>query len=169
MLEETEQSIAAGNLLKQYRLRAGFTQNRLAEHLAVDPTTISRWEQGTRRPGIGLMNLLVEGLMLSDIERNQLLEHLGYGPPLRNNKESPQTDEPGLSNADSSDKERELQRLEELVGALWDRIRAQEEEIAAKNKQIEQLHVLLQQAQTALPAPKDSRPWWQKLWHRDGR
>jgi transcriptional regulator with XRE-family HTH domain len=167
MLEETEQSIAPGNLLKQFRLRAGFTQNRLAKHLSVDPTTISRWEQGTRRPGIGLMNLLVEGLMLSDIERNQLLEHLGYVPLLKNDRESPQTDEPGLSNADSNDKGRELQRLEELVGALWDRIRAQDEEIAAKNKQIEQLHVLLQQGQAALPEPRGRYPWWQRWWRRD--
>jgi transcriptional regulator with XRE-family HTH domain len=165
MIEETEQSIAAGNLLKQFRLRVGLTQNRLAEHLSVDPTTISRWEQGTRRPGIGVINLLVEGLMLSDIERNQLLEHLGYVPLLENDKESPQTDEPGLFNADSNDKGRELRRLEELVGALWDRIRAQEEEIAAKNKQIEQLHILLQQGQSALSAPREGRAWW-RFWER---
>jgi hypothetical protein len=31
-------------------------------------------------------------------------------------------------------------------------------ELEAKNKQIEQLHVLLQQAQAALPTPR--RPWW---------
>jgi hypothetical protein len=103
--------------------------------------------------------------MLSDIERNQLLEHLGYVSLLRNDRESPQTDEPGLSNADSNDNGRELQRLEELVGALWDRIRAQEEEIAAKNKQIEQLHILLQQGQSALSAPREGRAWW-RFWER---
>jgi transcriptional regulator with XRE-family HTH domain len=162
MLEETEQAIAAGNLLRKYRFRAGFTQNRLAEHLKVDPTTISRWEQGTRRPGIGLMNVLAEELMLSDTERDQLLEWLGYVPLRRNGEESsPQKDEPGPSYAGFNDKG------EELLSALWDRIRAQEEEIAAKNKQIEQLHVLLQQAQAALPAPKDNRPWWQRLWRRN--
>jgi hypothetical protein len=32
------------------------------------------------------------------------------------------------------------------------------------------LHVLLQQAQAALPAPKEDHPsWWQRLWHRNGR
>ncbi len=39
-------------------------------------------------------------------------------------------------------------------------------ELDAKNQQIEQLHVLLQQAQQlALPAPKDSRSWW-RFWRR---
>lgn len=37
-------------------------------------------------------------------------------------------------------------------------------ELEAKNKQIEQLHVLLQQAQAALPAPRESRPWWRWRW-----
>jgi predicted ArsR family transcriptional regulator len=43
------------------------------------------------------------------------------------------------------------------------------EELEAKNKQIEQLHVLLQQAQAALPAPRENRAWWHRLWHRNGR
>jgi hypothetical protein len=41
-------------------------------------------------------------------------------------------------------------------------------ELEAKNKQIAELHVLLQQAQAALPAPRENRPWWQRLWHRSG-
>ena len=41
------------------------------------------------------------------------------------------------------------------------------EELVSKNKQIEQLHVLLQQAQAALPVPRDSRPWWRRVWRRD--
>jgi hypothetical protein len=44
---------------------------------------------------------------------------------------------------------------------------AHQEQLEAKDRQIEQLHVLLQQAQAALPAPRDSRPWWQRLWRRD--
>jgi hypothetical protein len=40
-------------------------------------------------------------------------------------------------------------------------------ELVSKNKQIEQLHILLQQAQAALPAPRENRPWWQRLWRRD--
>jgi hypothetical protein len=44
-----------------------------------------------------------------------------------------------------------------------------EGQLQAKDKQIEQLHVLLQQAQAALPAAGDNRSWWHKLWHRTGR
>jgi hypothetical protein len=61
----------------------------------------------------------------------------------------------------------EVQALRELVANLQDRINAQGKELEAKNKQIEQLHVLLQQAQAALPAPRDNRPWWQRLWRRE--
>jgi predicted site-specific integrase-resolvase len=61
----------------------------------------------------------------------------------------------------------EVQALRELVVNLQDRISAQDKELEAKNKQIEQLHILLQQAQAALPAPRDNRPWWQRWWRRD--
>jgi hypothetical protein len=40
------------------------------------------------------------------------------------------------------------------------------EQLEAKDKQIEQLHILLQQAQSALPAPRNGRPWW-RVWRRD--
>jgi len=46
--------------------------------------------------------------------------------------------------------------LRELVETL-------KEELARKNTQIEQLHVLLQQQAVALPAPRENRPWW-RLW-----
>ena len=46
--------------------------------------------------------------------------------------------------------------LRELVDTL-------KEELARRNTQMEQLHVLLQQAQAALPAPRENRPWW-RLW-----
>jgi predicted ArsR family transcriptional regulator len=39
------------------------------------------------------------------------------------------------------------------------------EELEAKNKQIEQLHVLLQHTQAALPTPNHSRSWW-RFWER---
>jgi hypothetical protein len=44
-----------------------------------------------------------------------------------------------------------------------------QEQLQSKDGQIEQLHVLLQQAQAALPAPRDHRPWWQRLWRREYR
>ncbi len=62
----------------------------------------------------------------------------------------------------------------ELADALRDTIQRQDDTIAqmrsqleAKDKQIEQLHVLLQQAQAALPTPRNNRPWWQRVWRRD--
>jgi hypothetical protein len=68
----------------------------------------------------------------------------------------------------------EVQALRELNVALRDRVDAQDRELEAKNQQlaakdeqIRELHILLQQAQAALPAPRDNRPWWQRLWRRD--
>jgi predicted DNA-binding transcriptional regulator YafY len=66
----------------------------------------------------------------------------------------------------------ELQALRELNVALGDRIDAQDRELEAKNQQlaakdeqIRELHILLQQAQAALPAPRDNRSWW-RFWQR---
>ena len=64
----------------------------------------------------------------------------------------------------------------ELVGALRDTIKRQDEVIAllkhqleAREREVQELHVLLQQSQTALPAAGDNRSWWYKLWHRNVR
>jgi Helix-turn-helix domain len=71
----------------------------------------------------------------------------------------------------------------ELVESLWNTIHRQDETITqlrtqleAKDRQLEtrarevqELHVLLQQFGTALPAAGDNRSWWDKLWHRNGR
>jgi hypothetical protein len=61
-----------------------------------------------------------------------------------------------------------------LVEALRDTIRRQDEtleqfsrQLESKDQQIKELHVLLQQAQAALPAPRDNRSWWRKVWRRD--
>jgi DNA-binding transcriptional MerR regulator len=40
------------------------------------------------------------------------------------------------------------------------------EELEARRREVQELHVLLQQAQAALPAPRDNRSWWQRLWRR---
>jgi DNA-binding response OmpR family regulator len=64
----------------------------------------------------------------------------------------------------------QVEGQQELVDSLQAQVKVQQEELTAKNKQIEQLHVLLQQAQSALPAPKESQhSWWYKLWHRTGK
>jgi predicted site-specific integrase-resolvase len=64
----------------------------------------------------------------------------------------------------------------ELVDALRDTIKRQDEVIAllkhqleAREREVQELHVLLQQSQTALPAAGDNRSWWYKLWHRNVR
>ena len=52
----------------------------------------------------------------------------------------------------------ELEAFRELVAVLKD-------QVETKDQQIKELHVLLQQAQTALPAPRDHRSWW-RFWQR---
>jgi hypothetical protein len=60
----------------------------------------------------------------------------------------------------------EMQALRDINALLKDRLDMMDEELEAKNTQIQQLHILLQQAQAALPSPQGTqRPWWQ-FWHR---
>ena len=59
--------------------------------------------------------------------------------------------------------------LNEQLALLKSQVVAQQDQLVAKDTQIGQLHVLLQQAQVALPAAGDNRSWWYKLWHRNGR
>lgn len=59
----------------------------------------------------------------------------------------------------------EVQALRDLIATLQGRMEAQDSELAAKNEQIRELHVLLQQAQAALPAPREDRRWW-RFWER---
>jgi len=56
----------------------------------------------------------------------------------------------------------EIETLWQLVATLHGRVEAQDGELTAKNEQIRELHVLLQQAQSALPVPKENR-WW-RFW-----
>ena len=55
--------------------------------------------------------------------------------------------------------------LRELVDALRYQITGLEGQLGTKDRQIEQLHVLLQQAQASLPASCSTRPRWQ-IWRR---
>ena len=60
-----------------------------------------------------------------------------------------------------------ISRMDDTIAILSDQVKVQQEELTAKNKQIEQLHILLQQARVALPVPKDEHhSWWRRLWHR---
>jgi hypothetical protein len=62
-----------------------------------------------------------------------------------------------------------IRRQDETISQLRDQHQVQAEscqqQLEAKDKQIEQLHVLLQQAQAALPTPRNNRPWW-RFWER---
>ena len=71
----------------------------------------------------------------------------------------------------------EIAALHQLIDSLNVQVDSLKEQLVAKDKQLEtrarevqELHVLLQQAQSALPAPKENQhSWWHKLWHRNGR
>ena len=56
-------------------------------------------------------------------------------------------------------------RLEQMVSMLQDQVGAQQLQLETKDQQIKELHVLLQQTQAALPAPRDGRSWW-RFWER---
>jgi hypothetical protein len=63
----------------------------------------------------------------------------------------------------------EMTEMRASMARMEAHITSLEGQLQAKDKQIEQLHVLLQQAQAALPAAGDTRSWWDKLWHRNRR
>jgi hypothetical protein len=48
---------------------------------------------------------------------------------------------------------------------LQAQVKAQQEQLAVKDQQIQQLHILLQQGQIALPEPRERHPWW-RFWRR---
>ncbi len=52
----------------------------------------------------------------------------------------------------------EVHRLEQMVSIL-------QSEVESRRREVQELHVLLQQAQAALPSPRGGRPWSQ-LWRR---
>jgi hypothetical protein len=60
-----------------------------------------------------------------------------------------------------------VESQQELIEVLQSQIQAQKDQLEAKDKQIEawgrevqELHVLLQQAKAALPAMRVGRSWW---------
>jgi hypothetical protein len=59
-----------------------------------------------------------------------------------------------------------LAALRELNTALQSRIDAQDKQLEANDEQTRELHVLLQQAQAALPTARGDRPWW-RFWTRE--
>ena len=59
----------------------------------------------------------------------------------------------------------DVRRLEEMVAILQQQLGVYQEEMESRRREVQELHVLLQQTQAALPAPRDGRPWW-RFWQR---
>jgi excisionase family DNA binding protein len=54
-----------------------------------------------------------------------------------------------------------------LISALQAQIEAQGVELEARRREAQEFLFLLQQFQSALPAPRDGRGWWRRWWGRD--
>ena len=59
----------------------------------------------------------------------------------------------------------EMARVEALIARMEAQIAAQEAELEGRRQEVQELHVLLQQAQAALPAPKGHHSWW-RFWQK---
>jgi hypothetical protein len=60
----------------------------------------------------------------------------------------------------------EMAAMRALNARLEKQIEAQAEELEARRREVQELHVLLQQAQAALPAPRERGSWWKRLFTR---
>jgi excisionase family DNA binding protein len=60
-----------------------------------------------------------------------------------------------------------IQRQDDTIAQLRTQLEAKDRQLETRAREVQELHVLLQQAQAALPGPRDNRPWWQRLWRRD--
>jgi excisionase family DNA binding protein len=59
----------------------------------------------------------------------------------------------------------EMQALRDMNAVLMKRLDLADQELEARRREVQELHVLLQQAQSALPSPRGTqRPWW-RFWH----
>jgi excisionase family DNA binding protein len=69
----------------------------------------------------------------------------------------------------------EVEALKQVLDVLRDQLEAKDqqmdflkEELEARRREVQELHVLLQRAQAALPAPREHRSWWRRLWRQAG-
>ena len=60
-----------GEKIKKYRLKAGLTQAKLGEKLAIEPRAISRWENGLAVPSATDMRKLCKAL---DVDKEELVD-----------------------------------------------------------------------------------------------
>lgn len=68
-------------------------------------------------------------------------------------------------NTDHNPNNGEIQRLDQMINILQEQMTLQQEELGARRREVQELHVLLQQAHAALPAPNQPHPWW-RLWKK---
>jgi transposase len=61
----------------------------------------------------------------------------------------------------------EVEALRDLVAVLKEQLDIKDKQLETRAREVQELHVLLQHAQSTLPAPRDNRPWWQSWWRRD--
>jgi hypothetical protein len=59
-----------------------------------------------------------------------------------------------------------IDQMASQIAVLTGQLQVKDSQMESKDRQISELHVLLQQAQAALPAPRDRRPWWSRLLRR---
>ncbi len=50
-----------------------------------------------------------------------------------------------------------------LIEVLQAQVESQGAQLDARTREVQELHVLLQQTQAALPAPRQDRPWWRRV------
>lgn len=68
------------DILQTLRLRAGFTQVRLAAAVEVDPSYLSQLEAGVRRPSVAVLDRLLRELGATDAERSEALAQAAAEP-----------------------------------------------------------------------------------------
>ncbi len=59
-----------------------------------------------------------------------------------------------------------IRRQDETIAQFQGQIQTKDGQLEGKDKQIGELHVLLQQVQAALPPPKEERSSWWRFWQR---
>jgi hypothetical protein len=82
-------------------------------------------------------------------------------------EEEPESEANNLEQELEGNNQGEVEALRELVGVLKEQLDTKDKQLETRAREVQELHVLLQQAQAALPAPRGNRPWWQRLWRRE--
>jgi transcriptional regulator with XRE-family HTH domain len=67
-----------GELLTRLRTARGWSQGKLAAQAAIDPSSVSRFEAGSRTPERETVIRLAEALVLPIIDRDRLLAAAGF-------------------------------------------------------------------------------------------